>query len=84
MVLDTMINDIRRLCIRSLRLFRMSTRDLITQSVDTRYGVDYGNLFIALTTSEGIRILIEKSSAYYSSLNDTYKTLLLVFFISQV
>ena len=70
-ILDTMINDVRRLCTRSPRLFRMSTRSLIAKSTDTRYGVDYGNMFVTLNTSEGIRKLVEKSSAYYLSLNDS-------------
>jgi hypothetical protein len=70
-ILDAMINDVRRLCIRSPRLFRMSTRALIAQSTNTRYGVDYGSLFVTLTTSEGIRKLVEQSSSYYLSLNES-------------
>src|SRR5882757_11340147 len=66
-----MINDVRRLCIRSPRLFRMSTRAMIAQSTNTRYGVDYGSLFVTLTTSEGIRKLVEQSSSYYLSLNES-------------
>lgn len=72
-ILDTMINDVRRLCTRSPRLFRMSTRSQIANSTSTRYGVDYGSLFVTLTTSEGIRKLVEKSSSYFLSpaLNDS-------------
>jgi hypothetical protein len=70
-ILDAMINDVRRLCTRSPRLFRMSTRAMIAQSTNTRYGVDYGSLFITLTTSEGIRKLVEQSSSYYLSLNES-------------
>lgn len=44
-LLDTMIEDARRLCIRSPILFRMSTRTLITASQNTRYGVDDGGAF---------------------------------------
>jgi hypothetical protein len=69
-ILDTMINDVRRLCTRSPRLFRMSTRSLIAYSKDTRYGVDYGSNFATLTTSAGIRKLIDKSSTYYLSLDE--------------
>jgi hypothetical protein len=70
-ILDTMINDVRRLCTRSPRLFRMSTRAMIARSTNTRYGVDYGSLFVTLTTSEGIRKLVEQSSSYYLSLNES-------------
>lgn len=70
-ILDAMINDVRRLCTRSPRLFRMSTRTMIAQSTNTRYGVDYGSLFVTLTTSEGIRKLVEQSSSYYLSLNES-------------
>lgn len=69
MSLDTMINNVRQLCLRSPRLFWMSTRELITQSTDTRYGMDWDTQFITLITSESIRVLIERSSAYYLSLN---------------
>jgi len=49
----------------------MSTRAMIAQSTNTRYGVDYGSLFVTLTTSEGIRKLVEQSSSYYLSLNES-------------
>lgn len=44
-LLDTMIEDARRLCIRSPSLFRMSTRRLIVASKNTRYGVDDSMMF---------------------------------------
>jgi hypothetical protein len=44
-LLDTMIEDARRLCIRSPSLFRMSTRRLIVASKNTRYGVDDSTMF---------------------------------------
>jgi hypothetical protein len=69
-ILDTMINDVRCLCTRSPRLFRMGTRSAIAQSKRTMYGVDYTSLFATLTTSEGIRKIVEKSSAFYLSLNE--------------
>lgn len=46
-LLDTMIEDARRLCIRSPNLFRMSTRRLIVASKNTRYGVDDSTKFKA-------------------------------------
>lgn len=70
-ILDTMINDVRRFYTRSPRFFRMSTRSLIAHSIDTRFGVEYGTNFATLTTSTGIRKLIDMSSEYYLSLNDS-------------
>jgi hypothetical protein len=67
-LLDIMINDVRCLCIRSPRLFRMGTRSAIAQSKRTMYGVDYASMFVTLTTSEGIRNIVEISSCYYLSL----------------
>jgi len=69
-ILDTMINDVRRLCSRSPTLFRMATRSTIAKSKDTRYGVNYDNVFATMTTSEGIRIFIERSITYYLSLDE--------------
>ena len=51
MVLETMIEDARRLCIRSPILFRMSTRARIIKSKNTRYGVNHGHMFFTLTVS---------------------------------
>ena len=69
-ILDTMINDVRRLSSRSPTLFRLATRSTITKSDDTRYGFDYGNVFATITTSEGIRIFVERSVSCYLSLDD--------------
>jgi hypothetical protein len=70
-ILDVMINDVRRLYTRSPGLFRMKTRALIAQSHNTRYGFDYGSVFVTCITSEGLRKLTERSSAYYMSLCDS-------------
>ncbi|KPI43459.1 uncharacterized protein AB675_6973 [Cyphellophora attinorum] len=70
-LLDTLIEDARRLCIRSPVLFRMSTRKLIVASKNTRYGVDDGVMFKTLTTSTGIRNILELSASYYNSLPDS-------------
>ncbi|KAI4253486.1 MAG: hypothetical protein LQ352_003654 [Teloschistes flavicans] len=71
MVLERMIEDARRLCIRSPILFRMSTRTRIISSKDTRYGVDHGPMFRTLTTSRGIREIISLSASYFNSLDST-------------
>lgn len=63
-----MIEDARRLCVRSPILFRMSTRWHIISSKNTRYGIDHGTMFRTLTTSRGIRTIIELSSSYFNSL----------------
>lgn len=63
-----MIEDARRLCIRSPILFRMSTRRHIVSSKNTRYGVDHGTMFQTLTTSSGIKNIISLSAAYFNSL----------------
>lgn len=70
-LLETMIEDARRLCIRSPILFRMSTRAKIINSDNTRYGSDHGPMFRTLTTSKGIREIISLSSSYYNSLDPT-------------
>ncbi|KAK5063012.1 hypothetical protein LTR84_005088 [Exophiala bonariae] len=67
-LLDQMIEDARRLCIRSPTLFRMATRRHIISSKNTRYGVDNGNMFQTLTTSSGIKNIISLSAAYFNSL----------------
>ena len=67
-LLDVMIEDARRLCVRSPILFRMSTRRHIVCSKNTRYGVDDGIMFKTLTTSSGIKNIIRLSAAYYNSL----------------
>ena len=67
-LLDTMIEDARRLCVRSPILFRMSTRRHIINSKNTRYGIDDGTMFRTLTTSRGIKNIISRSAAYFNSL----------------
>ena len=67
-LLDVMIEDARRLCVRSPILFRMSTRRHIVSSKNTRYGVDDGIMFKTLTTSSGIKNIISLSASYYNSL----------------
>jgi hypothetical protein len=69
-LLETMIEDARRVCIRSPILFRMATRTKIINSKNTRYGVDHdGTLFRTLTTSKGIREIISLSASYFDSLD---------------
>ena len=70
-LLETMIEDARRLCIRSPILFRMSTRVRIINSENTRYGINHGPMFRTLTTSKGIKEIISLSAAYYNSLDPT-------------
>ena len=70
-LLDTMIEDARRLCIRSPILFRMSTRRSIINSPNTRYGINHGPMFSTLITSKGIKEIISISAAYYNSLDPT-------------
>jgi hypothetical protein len=69
-LLETMIEDARRLCARSPILFRMSIRRHIMKSKDTRYGIDDGVMFRTLTTSKGIREMISLGAAYFNSLDD--------------
>ncbi|KAI1255713.1 hypothetical protein MGN70_002452 [Eutypa lata] len=61
-ILETMIEDARRLCSRSPILFRMSTRNRIIRSKNTRYGTNHGRQFTTITTSRGI-------AAYFNSLD---------------
>ena len=68
-LLETMIEDARRLCIRSPILFRMSTRACIINSENTRYGINHGPVFRTLITSKGIKEIISLSAAYYNSLD---------------
>ena len=70
-LLETMIEDARRLCIRSPILFRMTTRSRIINSENTRYGTDGGPAFRTLTTSKGIKEIISLSASYYNSLDPT-------------
>jgi hypothetical protein len=68
-LLDTMIEDARRLCVRSPVLFRMSTRAKIINSSNTRYGINHGSMFRTLTTSQGIKEIISLSASYFNSLD---------------
>ena len=68
-LLEIMIEDARRLCVRSPVLFRMSTRDKIINSRNTRYGVNHGSMFRTLTTSQGIKEIISLSASYFNSLD---------------
>ncbi|KAI9775615.1 MAG: hypothetical protein M1839_001016 [Geoglossum umbratile] len=77
-LLETMIEDARRLCARSPILFRMSIRRHIMKSTDTRYGIDDGVMFRTLTTSEGIREMISLGAAYFNSLDGNDKEQALV------
>ena len=67
-LLEVMIEDASRLAIRSPILFRMSTRQQIARSRNTRYGVDHGTMFETITTSVGIKNIISKSAACFNSL----------------
>ncbi|ORY07296.1 hypothetical protein BCR34DRAFT_603955 [Clohesyomyces aquaticus] len=72
-LLEAMMEDVRRLCTRSAVLFRMSTRVKIITSKNIRYGVNNGREFTTLTTSKGIRKIINLSSSYYTSLDPSDK-----------
>jgi len=69
-VLDTMIEDARKLAQRSPILFRTSFRSVISRSKNTRYGVNTPQMFRTITTSKGITQLVSWSAAYYKSLDD--------------
>ena len=68
-LLDVMIEDARRLCVRSPVLFRMSTRSYIIHSKNTRYGINHREMFRTLTTSQGIKEIISLSASYFNSLD---------------
>lgn len=68
-LLDMMIEDARRLCVRSPVLFRMSTRNYIINSKNTRYGISHRSMFRTLTTSQGIKEIVRLSASYYDSLD---------------
>ena len=68
-LLDMMIEDARRLCVRSPVLFRMSTRTRIINSKETRYGVDHSQYFRTISTSKGIQEIIRLSMGYYDALD---------------
>lgn len=68
-LLETMMENARRLCVRSPILFRMSTRLQIMHSKNTRYGINHPNGFRTLTTSKGLKEIILISASYFDSLN---------------
>ena len=68
-LLEIMIGDTYRLCIRSPILFRMSTRARIVNSQNVRYGANVGPSFRTLTTSKGIKEIISLSASYFNSLD---------------
>ena len=70
-LIETLVENTRRLCVRSPILFRMSTRSRIINSTDIRYGVNERNMFRTITTSKGIREIISLSASYFNSLNPT-------------
>ena len=55
---ETIIEDTRRLCVRSPVLFRILTRSRIINSRNTRYGIDHFDVFRTITTSTGIKEII--------------------------
>lgn len=69
LLLERMMEDARRFCMRSPILFRMSTRTRIINSVDIRYGRDSEQSFMTLTTSKGIQEIIHSSASYYNALD---------------
>jgi hypothetical protein len=68
-LLESMMEDVRRLCHRSPLLFRMSTRKHIISSSNTRYGTNDGRQFVTMTTSKGIQEMISLSAAYFNTLD---------------
>lgn len=69
-VLDTMIEDTRKLAQRSPILFRTSFRSVVSRSKNTRYGVNTPQMFRTITTSKGITQLVSWNAAYYKALDD--------------
>jgi hypothetical protein len=72
-MLSSMVEEVRRLCVRSALLFRLSTRAHIIKSKNTRYGYNRGNMFLTLTTSAGIREMISMSASFYNTLDSNVK-----------
>lgn len=68
-LLGTVVEDTRRLCVRSPILFRMPTRSQIIHAKNTRYGTDQGDIVQTLTTSKGIGVTIFLSASYYNFLD---------------
>jgi len=72
-VLNTMIDDARKLCQRSPALFRASFRSAIRLSKNTRYGINTPQMFRTIITSKGIKEILKWSAAFYNSLSDVKK-----------
>lgn len=70
-VLETMIEDARRLLVRSPVLTRAAQRIVIQKSVNTRYGFDTGKQFRTFTTSKGVAEIIRSGAGYYSAIPET-------------
>jgi hypothetical protein len=67
-VLEIMIEDARRLLVRSPVLTRAAQRIVIQKSIGTRYGFDTGKQFRTFTTSKGIAEIIRSGVGYYSAI----------------
>jgi hypothetical protein len=67
-ILEFMIEDARRLLVRSPILNRIAPRVLIQKSLNTRYGFDTGKMFHTFTTSKGIAEMIQQAVGYFSAL----------------
>jgi hypothetical protein len=67
-ILGVMIEDARRLLLRSPILTRVPQRIVIQKSLNTRYGMDTGTRFYTYTTSKGISAMIHQAGGYYSAL----------------
>jgi hypothetical protein len=68
--LEMMIEDARRLLVRSPILTRVAQRVRIHTSQNTRYGFDTGTMFHTFTTSKGITEVIQQGVGYYQDLDD--------------
>ena len=79
--LEAIIEDARRLCMRSPILFRMSTRSRIISSVNTRYGVDHNEMFRTLTVSmlRDCMALLMRSDKHWNSRDHLSQCILLQF-----
>jgi hypothetical protein len=58
-ILEIMIEDARRLLVRSPILARVAQRVTVQKSQNTRYGFDIGTMFDTYSTSKGIREVIQ-------------------------
>jgi len=67
-ILETMVEDARRLLSWSPIIGRIAHRLAIQQSTYTRYGCDNGKAFWTLATSRGIALTVKHSVSYLSEL----------------